>query len=511
MEAYNYFLEGRENFEKFYFDDARQFLKKAVELDTTFAVAYLYLALTYGWLGDTRARSEVYEKAKAYSNRATEKDRLFIEANYARIIEGNQDKSFRILKQIANKYAKEKRVHIALGIYYWFKKLFYEAIEEFNKALELDPNYGEAFNFLAYTYSDMGDFEKAIEYLKRYASVSPGDANPLDSMAEIYLRMGKLDEAITKYNEVLKVKPEFFITRLSIGYIYALKEDYPEAMKWVDQFSAMAPSPGLRAEGFYWKGFYHYWLGSLEQSNSDLSRTADLAEAIGSELWKASVEWMKGWIYYEKGELEISRGCFKSWFDFIIEYYPAFIPFNTASYNFYLGLVDLKQGRIDSARSRLAEIKSLLSKANPQFKDWIAFFCDLLQGEVLLAEGNFEKAIAVGEKASPLGKPPLIQNILLYNIPFLKDVLARAYQKKGELDKAIAEYERLITFDPKREERTLTHPKYHYRLAKLYEQKGWKGKAIEHYEKFLSLWKNADPGIAEVEDAKKRVAGLKSN
>jgi len=45
-------------------------------------------------------------------------------------------------------------------------------------------------------------------------------------------------------------------------------------------------------------------------------------------------------------------------------------------------------------------------------------------------------------------------------------------------------------------------------VGKIYEQKG--NKAIEHYEKFLEIWKDADPGIAEVEDAKKRLVGLKS-
>jgi hypothetical protein len=40
-------------------------------------------------------------------------------------------------------------------------------------------------------------------------------------------------------------------------------------------------------------------------------------------------------------------------------------------------------------------------------------------------------------------------------------------------------------------------------------EKGNKTKAIEHYEKFLDLWKDADPGIAEVEDGKERVTELK--
>jgi len=45
--------------------------------------------------------------------------------------------------------------------------------------------------------------------------------------------------------------------------------------------------------------------------------------------------------------------------------------------------------------------------------------------------------------------------------------------------------------------------------ANINHKKGWKGKAIEHYEKFLDLWKDANPGIAEVEDAGKKLAGLK--
>ena len=40
-------------------------------------------------------------------------------------------------------------------------------------------------------------------------------------------------------------------------------------------------------------------------------------------------------------------------------------------------------------------------------------------------------------------------------------------------------------------------------------QKGYLPEAIEHYEKFLDLWKDADPAIAEVEDARQRLARLR--
>ena len=45
-------------------------------------------------------------------------------------------------------------------------------------------------------------------------------------------------------------------------------------------------------------------------------------------------------------------------------------------------------------------------------------------------------------------------------------------------------------------------------LGKIAEQRGWPGKAIEHYEKFLDVWRDADPDIPEIDEARKRLADL---
>ncbi|NOR54056.1 MAG: tetratricopeptide repeat protein, partial [Candidatus Aminicenantes bacterium] len=214
---------------------------------------------------------------------------------------------------------------------------------------------------------------------------------------------------------------------------------------------------------------------------------------------------------YDRGEHELSRKHNENWLDVYLKYSPASASFLKSLYNLLLGLIELGEGQIDSAKARLDELNSLFPELLPGDKEGATFSANLLQSEILLVEGSYEKAVSVFEEASP-PIPPTLQytsQIIGHNTPFLKDVIARAYQQKGDLDGAIAEYERLITFDPNTKGRYLIHPKYHYRLARLYEEKGWKGKAIDQYERFLNLWKNVDHGISEAEEAKKRLAGLK--
>jgi serine/threonine protein kinase/Flp pilus assembly protein TadD len=510
MEAYNNFIMGRELYLKFYYEDALPYLKKAVEIDPTFLQAYGTLFHTYRYVGNTQARDEALKKQKIFSHKATERGKLYIDRNYARYIEKNEEKALKILHQIAEKYPKEKGPHYSLGLYYQNRDPE-KSLEEYKKVLELDPNYSFAHNQIGYLYLDLGNNEKAIEHFNKYVSLNPGDANPLDSLAEAYFRMGRLDEAIAKYKEALKIKPDFLTTLGNIPYVLALKENYSEAIQTIDRFTNIASSAGNKSRGYLLRAFYYFWTGQIEKSLLDLKKAEDLAQEVGDDSRMAFIEWSRMWIHYEKGDLEPSRKHNQARLNFMIKLYPDSNKYYECAYNFNSALIGLKEGKLEAAKSSLLDIEDALSDLTPSQKERTTmFFIPLLKAEIMLAEGFIKESIDAIEKIPP-DNPPYLNSthtLIAYNADPNREIASRAYLKLGDLDKAINKHERLITFDPNSKDRRLIHPKYHYRLATLYEQKGWKGKAIEHYEKFLDLWKDADPGIAEVEDAKKRRAGL---
>jgi tetratricopeptide (TPR) repeat protein len=96
----------------------------------------------------------------------------------------------------------------------------------------------------------------------------------------------------------------------------------------------------------------------------------------------------------------------------------------------------------------------------------------------------------------------------LFNHALYFDFLARALYEAEDLDNARKEYEKITLLTTGRLNHGDIYARSFYMLGKIAEQQGDKARAREKYRKFLDLWKDADPGLPEVEDAKRRLTGL---
>jgi tetratricopeptide (TPR) repeat protein len=122
-------------------------------------------------------------------------------------------------------------------------------------------------------------------------------------------------------------------------------------------------------------------------------------------------------------------------------------------------------------------------------------------GSIEQARGNEVNALTYYERGLKESHSPYF---------YTRFSLAEAYLEFGRLDNAVAEFEKALTrYDDVRAGETICAVKAYYLLGLAYEKSGWNNKAIEQYEEFLEIWKDADPGIPEVEDAKERLEKLR--
>jgi serine/threonine protein kinase/tetratricopeptide (TPR) repeat protein len=509
MEAYECYLRGRSEYEKYYHVEARQLLERAIALDPEFAMAYLLLARTAVNLFDIDLAHDAMEKAFRYSAKASEKERLYIAAGYAETVEKDADKRIRLLRELVRKYPDEKYAFFDLGRLYQGRREYLESVAMLERAVALDPDFGFAVNQLAYSYAMMGDFDEALRLFARYAALNPGDANPFDSIGETYIRMGRLASAEEKFRETLELKPDFFYEYASLLYVACLREDYSAAYHWLDELDRRAPSPSARLVGVWLRAFIDYFLGRWEASLSRYAGIRRQAEAAGEALTAATVDWITAFILRDRGEPDAAGVAMQRYFDQIKKSGSGHSAFEEVGGLFFQGWIDLVKDKPADAARQAAEMEPWLSRVDPADAAQATFYYRSLRAEAALAEGDAERAVSLGLEITPLDLPRMgFDTVPVYNMPWLKDVLARAYWKKGDLDAAVAEYRKLMTIDPANQVRWMISPLYHYRLGRVLEEKGDKAGAAVEYRKFLEYWKDADPTHPELDDARRRLAAL---
>jgi serine/threonine protein kinase/predicted Zn-dependent protease len=483
-EAYRYYLEGIDYGNKYYSREAKESFKKALKYDSTFAMAYYELCEYTSGL----EHKQMLAKAVKYSDTASQKEKHYIRI-YEAYASGDYAKSIKELHKLVERYPDDKRALFALGGHYVDERLFEQALYYLNKTIEIDPLYKLAYNQLAYVYNEIDDFEKSIWAINKYISLAPDEPNPYDTRGDLYAWNGKLDQAIESYKKALEIKPDFYMSLPKLGHMYLFKREYAKAESCYKELASHSDKD-TRSQGRALLRLIPLYQGEFEKALEVLDNSIAADKMEGDDWAQTAKLLIKAVIYREK-DLDLALKEYEKYMEIVRRLDPDAI---LATRRYYVMLL-AEKGDFERAQLVAEALKKDIEEKDEtiMWSYWYAAGCiELSKGNAELAVTNFEK---------------LVETLPAFPMQFL---LAKAYLESGRLGEAVAKFEKALSrYDEDRAQNAIRAVKAYYLLGLAYEKSGWNKKAIENYEEFLDIWKDADPGIPEVEDAKKRLEKLR--
>jgi serine/threonine protein kinase/predicted Zn-dependent protease len=481
-EAFKYYSLGRKYHSNGEYPKSYAFMKKAVDIDPQFAMAYRSMASSAINVRLRPAWKNALQKAFELSDRVSERERYLIHGDFYGITEKTYDKAIKAYKELLEIYPEDNIANNNLG-------RLYKLLEEWDKALErfkenLQNKHGTFITYwnLAETYMSKGMYDIAGQVLESGLGIYPDEARFYEVLALIYIYQRKYDLALAELDKAVSLRPDTGQVKLK-GDIFYLKGDLIEAEKEYQRVLNVTSG------------------GRIPLSNLYFSQ-GRFAEAVSLLEQKPVFYGALAYAYLKSGKFEEAFKEYTELFRDAVKNERIFGQFLALHYK---GLSYLGMKKIAEAQSTADELKDLIQKS--LYKKAIRFY-QHLQGMIELEKENFSKAIDYFSKAISLLPFPF-EDRRSYH-PLFIDSLALAYYKAGDVEKAQQEYKRIISLTFSRLQDGDIYARGFYMLGKIYEQKGLKAEAIEHYQRFLALWIQADPGIPEIEDAKKRLTFLES-
>jgi eukaryotic-like serine/threonine-protein kinase len=223
-EAYDLYLRGRYYWNKFTEEGMQKaigYFQQAIDKDPNYALAYAGLADAYHELSYSHPPREVMPKAKAAALKALELEESVAEA------------------------------HAALGWVKWSYEWDWAGAEkEFQRAIELNPNYAIAHGMYALYLDSMSRVDEGMAQHKRALELEPLSSITSTNMGELLFDMRQTDQAIEQYKKTLESDPSFSPVHKELGDAYASKGMFQEAVaEWQKTLIADGESETATAIG----------------------------------------------------------------------------------------------------------------------------------------------------------------------------------------------------------------------------------------------------------------------
>ncbi|MFC1621734.1 tetratricopeptide repeat protein [Candidatus Omnitrophota bacterium] len=139
--------------------------------------------------------------------------------------------------------------HLEQGTTYANNQMHDKALEEFKKAIEVNPGDYIAYNNIGIIYKMKGDFEKAEEKYKKALGINPNYHLAYNNLGNIYLETARYDEAIECYKKAIEIAPYTSACYENIGKAYRNKGMIKEAREVFEKALQLDPNNSEAMEG----------------------------------------------------------------------------------------------------------------------------------------------------------------------------------------------------------------------------------------------------------------------
>jgi len=281
---------------------------KAVAIDPQFASAYLARAVNS--LTTPEFLSNL-EKAVQAKDRVSEGERLLIlAADAGAKVSFKKQQGY--LEHLVELYPNDERARFTLGSFYFGQQDYALALQQFEKAVSLAPEFPPDYNILGYTYRQVEQYDKAEQAFKKYTQLVPDDANPYDSYAELLMKIGRFDESIANYRKALAVDSTFTSSEIGItmDYLYQGKADL--ASREANRLHTMARNAGEERQAFFVQAVVASDGGNFAEAVRSFDKEYAVGKRINDVVGMAGDLAAKGSVYLEMGKLDDALASFRA-------------------------------------------------------------------------------------------------------------------------------------------------------------------------------------------------------
>ncbi|GAX62791.1 hypothetical protein SCALIN_C43_0047 [Candidatus Scalindua japonica] len=238
--------------------------------------------------------------------------------------------------------------HTNLAIFFYLNKWYDKTIKMCDAALVIHPDNPVTLYVKGKTFIDKKDFSQAFIQFNKIVEVNPDFLSPHYDLARLYLIMGKTEKSIEEYNKLTKLDPKNASVYLSLGNIYSRQGKTDKALEKYRQFITLAPDSPIGHNELA----YHY---AESETNLDEGLEHALKAAKLSPKEPSILDTL-GWVYFKKGDYNKAIENLKS---------ASVLSPNRPTIRYHLGMAYYKNGDIKNA---LNEFNNSL-KISGRFKE----------------------------------------------------------------------------------------------------------------------------------------------